>query len=155
MQILRGNTPSFLHWFHHVTVLLYCWHAGVKHVGPGLWFAAMNFGVHSVMYTYFAVRSCPEPPAGILHKLWSTGQKICKKSQMFITSIQIIQMIIGIVVTIVSAYHHEKDPSSCSVDPQNYKVNHDVVVSVFSSPFPYSNLRFTNHKHIQTLIFYR
>jgi len=130
-QILRGNTPSFLHWFHHVTVLLYCWHAGVRTVGPGLWFASMNFQVHSVMYSYFAVRSCPEPPAGILHKLWSTGQKICKKSQMFITTIQIVQMIMGIVVTVVSAYHHEKDPSSCSVDPQNYKLGFVMYASYF------------------------
>ena len=122
-QILRGNSPSFLHWFHHVTVLLYCWHAGIYVVGPGLWFAAMNFCVHSVMYTYFAVRSCPEPPTAILKKIWSLGQWCCKKSQMFITSIQILQMIMGIIVTVVTAYHHQKDPASCFVNQTNYQVN--------------------------------
>lgn len=82
----------------------------------------MNFCVHSVMYTYFAVRSCPEPPTAILKKLWSFGQKCCKKSQMFITSIQIIQMIMGIIVTVVTAYRHQQDPASCFVDATNYQV---------------------------------
>ena len=41
----------FLHWFHHVTVLLYCWHAyTATPAATGLWFAAMNYTVHSVMY---------------------------------------------------------------------------------------------------------
>ena len=39
----------FLHWFHHATVMLYCWHAYHNRVAPGLWFAAMNFLVHSIM----------------------------------------------------------------------------------------------------------
>jgi elongation of very long chain fatty acids protein 6 len=39
----------FLHWFHHVTVLLYCWHAYVAGTAPGLWFACINYCVHSIM----------------------------------------------------------------------------------------------------------
>ena len=35
----------FLHWFHHVTVLLYCWHAYHHQVSSGLWFASMNYCV--------------------------------------------------------------------------------------------------------------
>ena len=39
----------FLHWFHHTTVLLYCWHAFHHEIAPGIWFAAMNYGVHMIM----------------------------------------------------------------------------------------------------------
>ena len=42
---------------------------------------------------------------------------------MFITSIQILQMIMGIIVTVVTAYHHQKDPASCFVNQTNYQVN--------------------------------
>ena len=43
--VLRGRNVIFLHWFHHLTVLLYCWHAYHNRVASGLWFAAMNFSV--------------------------------------------------------------------------------------------------------------
>jgi hypothetical protein len=44
--VLQKKPVIFLHWFHHVTVLLYCWHAYHNRIAPGLWFAAMNFTVH-------------------------------------------------------------------------------------------------------------
>ncbi len=52
-MVLRGKPVIFLHWFHHVTVLMYCWHAYHVMIGAGVWFAAMNYSVHSVMYFYF------------------------------------------------------------------------------------------------------
>ena len=51
--VLQQKKVIFLHWFHHCTVMLYCWHAYHNRVAPGLWFAAMNFAVHSIMYTYY------------------------------------------------------------------------------------------------------
>ena len=33
--------------------MLYCWHAYHNRIAPGLWFASMNYLVHSVMYTYY------------------------------------------------------------------------------------------------------
>ena len=45
---LRKAPVIFLHWYHHVTVLLYCWHSYSSQIGTGLWFAAMNYSVHSV-----------------------------------------------------------------------------------------------------------
>ena len=41
--VLQKKDVIFLHWFHHCTVLLYCWHAFHHRIAPGLWFAAMNF----------------------------------------------------------------------------------------------------------------
>jgi len=48
--ILRGKPLIFLHWYHHATVLLYCWHSYATRASPGLYFVAMNYGVHALMY---------------------------------------------------------------------------------------------------------
>ena len=41
--VLQQKRVIFLHWFHHCTVMLYCWHAYHNKVAPGLWFATMNY----------------------------------------------------------------------------------------------------------------
>lgn len=51
--ILLKKPVIFLHWYHHITVLLYCWNSYVTESSAGLWFAAMNYSVHFVMYMYF------------------------------------------------------------------------------------------------------
>jgi len=51
--------PQFLHWYHHITVLLFCWHSYAVTSSTGLYFVAMNFSVHAVMYGYYyLVRTC-------------------------------------------------------------------------------------------------
>ena len=55
--ILRKQNLIFLHWYHHVTVLVYTWYSYTEHLGPGRWFITMNYAVHSVMYTYYALRA--------------------------------------------------------------------------------------------------
>jgi len=50
---LRKKEIMLLHWYHHATVLLFCWYAGAYRINTGLWFAAMNLCVHSIMYTYY------------------------------------------------------------------------------------------------------
>ncbi len=52
-MVLRNKKVIFLHWFHHATVLLYCWHAFHTSIASGIWFASMNYCVHSIMYMYF------------------------------------------------------------------------------------------------------
>jgi hypothetical protein len=47
--LLRKKELEFLHYWHHSTVLLYCWHSYTTRIGTGLWFAAMNYSVHSIM----------------------------------------------------------------------------------------------------------
>lgn len=43
--VLRKKPLIFLHWYHHVTVLLFCWEAYVSTASNGLFFTAMNYSV--------------------------------------------------------------------------------------------------------------
>jgi hypothetical protein len=47
--VLRKRPLNFLHWYHHVTVLLFTWFCYV-YENPGITFIAMNYSVHAVMY---------------------------------------------------------------------------------------------------------
>ena len=85
--VLRKKPVSFLHWFHHATVLMYCWHALQYQMTTGVFFAAINSVVHSVMYAYYTIAAVTRPP----------------KWGMFVTIIQIVQMFIGMFIT---AYHY-------------------------------------------------
>lgn len=55
--ILRKKPLIFLHWYHHVTVLIFCWNSYVTESGAGIYFAAMNYFVHSIMYGYYFLQA--------------------------------------------------------------------------------------------------
>lgn len=82
--VLRKRPLIFLHWYHHITVLMYTWYAVSCVIGTGRWFITMNYIVHSVMYSYYAFRA--------------KGIRIPKFVSMVITALQILQMVIGCVV---------------------------------------------------------
>jgi hypothetical protein len=88
---LRKTPLTFLHVWHHSTVLLYCWHSYSVRISTGLWFAAMNYLVHSLMYGYFG---CTQ--------LSDAHRKMVRPYAMFITIMQLSQMVVGIVVTVAS-----------------------------------------------------
>jgi len=86
--ILRKRPISFLHWYHHATVLAYTWH-GVKDLTiPGRWFITMNYTVHAVMYTYYA--------------LSSGGKRFPRWLSACITTMQLAQMFVGCAVSYYS-----------------------------------------------------
>jgi elongation of very long chain fatty acids protein 6 len=90
--VLRKKPLIFLHWYHHVTVLLYCWNSYVTESGAGIWFVAMNYTVHAVMYTYYflaAIRAKPK---------WFRS--------IYVTILQIVQMVIGCAIVASSIYYH-------------------------------------------------
>jgi len=80
--IIRKKPLSFLHWFHHATVLLYTWFAEYTHLSLGFVFIVVNAFVHSFMYFYYY--------------LSEIGKKPSEKVALFITIIQISQMVFGI-----------------------------------------------------------
>ena len=62
--VLRKKKLIFLHWYHHITVLLYCWDSYASCAAPGLWFMAMNYTVHALMYTYYTLAAMATVPGG-------------------------------------------------------------------------------------------
>lgn len=89
---LRKRPVIFLHWYHHIVTMLYCWHANqyVAHTdGSGWYFASMNLTVHSVMYTYFAVTAYDRNVRVTLSKMGV---------DQIITTLQILQMFVGLCV---------------------------------------------------------
>ena len=81
----------FLHWFHHAISFIATWYLATAPTSMSRWFVAMNFSVHSVMYTYFA--------------LAAMGFRLPKALAMTITSVQIVQMFLGFFVSI-AAFHY-------------------------------------------------
>lgn len=88
--VLKRRPVIFLHWYHHITVLLYCWHSYSKRIGSGLWFATMNYFVHFIMYFYYFLSQASK----------SRFNKIKSKVNYLITILQLCQMGVGIVVTV-------------------------------------------------------
>lgn len=91
--ILKGKKVLFLHWYHHLTVMLFCWHAHVTYISNGLWFAVMNMGIHTIMYFYYFCFSC-----GL--------SKLVKPFAQFITFLQIVQMVAGLVLQVCTLYYY-------------------------------------------------
>ncbi|KAL8593223.1 hypothetical protein ACOMHN_009878 [Nucella lapillus] len=85
--ILRKQPLIFLHWYHHITVLIYVWYSYPEHTAPGRWFMVMNYIVHSVMYSYYALRAL--------------RYNIPKWISIIITSLQITQMVIGVSINVM------------------------------------------------------
>lgn len=119
--VLRKKQVIFLHWFHHVTVLLYCQHAWALTIAAGPWFATMNYCVHSIMYMYY-----------FLAKIGY--YKLLQPIAPLITIIQILQMVGGMYVLVCVARLQSlavplagetwKQASirTCSNDPANWKM---------------------------------
>ncbi|CAH1272722.1 ELOVL6 [Branchiostoma lanceolatum] len=87
--VLRKQPLILLHWYHHVSVCMFNWYAYADLAGPVGYFVAMNYTVHAVMYTYFAIRAA--------------GYRLPKKLSMAITVLQSSQMVGGLLI---GAYAH-------------------------------------------------
>mmetsp|Transcript_19657 Transcript_19657/g.27101 ORF Transcript_19657/g.27101 Transcript_19657/m.27101 type:complete len:297 (-) Transcript_19657:28-918(-) len=87
--VLRKRELIFLHYYHHVVTMLFCWfcnQTSQEYGCHGYYFATMNYVVHFVMYSYFALIAMRIR----LPRFFST----------FITSIQILQMVVGLLIVI-------------------------------------------------------
>ena len=102
--VLRKKKLIFLHWYHHVTVLLYCWHAFSTLAGTGLYFVAMNYSVHAVMYGYYCLQA--------LHMLPRSFPTV------LITVAQITQMFVGTGVC-MSAWFYKLSNQPCHNETSN------------------------------------
>merc|ERR1740131_922874 len=106
--VLRKQPLIFLHWYHHITVLIYCWYSFSQYTAPARWFVVMNFIVHSIMYTYYAFKAL--------------RYRVPKVIAMVITSLQLVQMIIGCVVNYMAA-NYKQNGLQCGVSDTNLKLS--------------------------------
>lgn len=84
--VLRKQDLIFLHWYHHITVLIYCWYSATEQAAAGRWFMTINYTVHAIMYSYFTLKAM--------------RFRIPKTVSIAITSLQIAQMIVGLSVSV-------------------------------------------------------
>ncbi|KAH8055004.1 very-long-chain 3-ketoacyl-CoA synthase [Aureococcus anophagefferens] len=106
-----------------------CWNLGLSlfslcglvacaPIATGLWFATMNYCVHSVMYAYFACMGVPHLRPKV------------KKFAIYITLLQLAQMVVGIFVT-VRAVLYQAGGLDCRVN----KTNSVLGLAMYSSYF--------------------
>jgi len=92
--VLRKKPLIFLHWYHHVTVLLFCWHAYSTEAASGLYFIAMNYTVHAIMYGYYCAQAFRVVPKNFPAYIITMGQ--------------ISQMVVGTTVCTSAWYFYSK-----------------------------------------------
>merc|ERR1712190_409606 len=80
-------------------------HSDSNVIATGIWFAAMNYSVHAVMYGYFAITA-------------TKYRKLVTPFAIFITLAQLMQMLVGMYVTI-KAVIHQKRGEECHVNKTN------------------------------------
>jgi len=88
--VLRKKPLIFLQWYHHVITMNVVWILAPLVEPIGRWYTVLNFGVHSLMYPYFALRA--------------VGIKIPTRIANLITTLQFAQMVIGFSVNMLSLF---------------------------------------------------
>merc|ERR1711971_1495459 len=114
--VLRKQKLIFLHWYHHVTVLIYCWYSFSEYTAPARWFVVMNFIVHSLMYSYYALKAM--------------RIRVSRSVAMVITSLQLLQMVVGCFVNFL-AYRYKTEGRECRVSDTNLKLSLLMYISYF------------------------
>jgi len=112
--VLRKQKLIFLHWYHHLSVLIsvfYCFSNFTPYVR---WFMVMNYMVHSVMYSYYTLKALRiQVPRGIA---------------AIITSLQILQMLVNTAINFL-AFRYLSSKQGCPVDAGNLAFTSFVVLS--------------------------
>ena len=103
--VIHKKPLIFLHWYHHISVLLYCWHAYVTKAPAGLFFVSMNYGVHAIMYFYYFLMAVKCKPKWF-NSIW-------------ITVAQISQMVVGVAVTAGGFILPPRFATVCEIKPEN------------------------------------
>lgn len=88
--VMRKTPLNVLHWYHHITVCVFSWHSLATQSAPAHWFCAMNYVVHSVMYSYYVLKS--------------TGLRMPSAISKTVTMLQLVQFLVGFVVVATSTW---------------------------------------------------
>jgi hypothetical protein len=103
--VARQRPLIFLHYYHHITVLLYCWHSYATEATQALYFVAMNYSVHAIMYGYYCLVALKIPAPWL--------------PPAFITGVQIAQMVVGTGVQVAASYKYLTGAPNCGVNGAN------------------------------------
>ncbi|XP_063378954.1 very long chain fatty acid elongase 6 [Cydia fagiglandana] len=115
--VLRKKPLIFLHWYHHITVLLYSWFSFTEYTSSARWFVVINYCVHSVMYSYYA--------------LVSMGKYPPKALAMTITALQLTQMIVGFAINVWAYNYITSATGACGISNFNIKLSMAMYFSYF------------------------
>lgn len=80
--VLRKQKLLTLHWVHHILTCIFAWYTMFSMPANSRWLATMNFTVHSVMYSYYA--------------LMASGWRVPSGLAQILTLVQIAQMVVGL-----------------------------------------------------------
>jgi len=100
--VLRKQPLSFLHFFHHASVVVFASCTYHYMAGSGIFFTTMNYSVHAVMYSYYFFKCA--------------GVRVPRIVSVLITSSQIIQMIVACAVTAYVYFGRFRRGLSCGSD---------------------------------------
>lgn len=114
--VLRKQPLILLHWYHHITVLIYTWYSYTDRTSSGRWYVTMNYAVHSVMYTYYAFRALK----------FRAPQWL----RMFITLLQLSQMVVGVYIA-TYAYKLKQVGTPCGIKDSNMRLSFLMYFSYF------------------------
>jgi hypothetical protein len=93
----KGKDPIFLQKFHHVGAVIF-WHLGYVNSMEGFFFATLyNSCVHTVMYMYYFFTLFPRLQINIY------------KYKVYITSLQFIQLFVGVITLTYYYYDIENE----------------------------------------------
>lgn len=107
--ILRRKPLQFLHYYHHITVIIFGWFSSTGPLGYARYIMTLNFFVHSIMYTYYALKT--------VHLV-----RIPRWVSMVVTTLQTTQMVVGCVVSIY-AWLVLKAGKECEITYFNIKLS--------------------------------
>jgi len=114
--VLRKQPLIFLHWYHHITVLMFTWFSYSDYITTARWFVNMNYSVHAVMYSYYALKAL--------------RYRVPRVISVFITACQLSQMVVGCLVNFY-AYHVKGQGGDCGVSYLNLNLSTVMYFSYF------------------------
>lgn len=92
--ILAKRPLIFLHWYHHITVLLFCWLSYGSRNSNGIYFAVVNYCIHGIMYGYYGMT-----------QLSPYTRSLVKPYAMQVTFLQLSQMAFGVMIIGATVYY--------------------------------------------------
>lgn len=126
-----------LHWYHHMSVLVWSWYAFVTRTPSSVIFLSMNASVHTLMYGYYFLMTMKIKPAWLKAKV--------------ITIVQLVQMGIGLIATTVSTYYDQTqtEDKPCDIRPGSLLPCYAMYASYFVLFLHFFTGRYTQKKRVK------